>query len=32
MYSKRFCAYGDTLLNLKLGDEHVVVSQSESYL
>ncbi|CCE08106.1 hypothetical protein BRAS3843_2580027 [Bradyrhizobium sp. STM 3843] len=32
MYSKSFSAYGDTLLNLKLGDEHVVISQSDSYI
>ena len=32
MYSKTFCAYGDTLVNLKVGDEHVVVSQSDSYI
>jgi PAS domain-containing protein len=32
MYSKSFTAYGDILLNLKIGDEHVVVSQSDSYI
>ncbi|WP_407155862.1 hypothetical protein [Bradyrhizobium sp. STM 3557] len=32
LYSKTFCAYGDTLLNLNLGDDHVVVSQSDSYI
>jgi hypothetical protein len=32
MYSKSFTAYGDTLLNLKVGKDHVVVSQSDSYI
>jgi len=32
MYSKTFSAYGDMLVNLKVGDEHVVVSQSDSYI
>jgi hypothetical protein len=32
MYSKTFTAYGDILVNLKVGDEHVVVSQSDSYI
>ena len=32
MYSKAFTAYGDTLLSLKVGDEYVIVSQSDSYI
>ncbi|WP_407158332.1 hypothetical protein [Bradyrhizobium sp. STM 3557] len=32
MYSKTFCAYGDTLLNLNLSDDYVVVSLSDSYI
>ncbi|MGC2778559.1 MAG: hypothetical protein WA418_23305 [Bradyrhizobium sp.] len=32
LYSKSFSAYGDTLLALKAGDDHVVVSQSDSYI
>jgi hypothetical protein len=32
MHSKSFTVYGDVLLNLKIGDEHVVVSQSDSYI
>jgi hypothetical protein len=32
MYSKTFTVYGDVMLNLKLGDEHVMMSQSDSYI
>ena len=32
MYSKSASAYDDTLLNLKLGNEHIIVSQSESFV
>jgi hypothetical protein len=32
MYSKSADAFGDCLLNLKVGSEHIVISQSESYI
>jgi len=32
MYLKESNSFDDTLLNLKVGDQHIVVSQSESYI
>ena len=32
MFSKETNSFDDTLLNLKVGDQHIVVSQSESYI
>ena len=32
MYVKESNAFDDTLLNLKVGDQHIIVSQSDSYI
>jgi len=32
MFSKETNSFDDTLLNLKVGDQHIVVAQSESYI
>lgn len=32
MYLKELNSFDDTLLNLKVGDQHIVVSQSDSYI